>query len=91
MFAGSRAFVPLLLIALLGVGCADQRVPRADDEAMLLYRDCMNGMPQSWDATLPESSFSNQATRQSVNAATASSAEAKRLSECSQLAGWEEK
>jgi len=79
-----------LLVSVICAGCAE-RVPRAQDEAMLLYRECMNGM-QQWGASPPSpEALSKTATRQSVASVMKSDADARMQSDCAQSAGWEEK
>lgn len=84
-----RIFAIILLSFLICMGCAE-RVPRVQDEAMLLYRECMNEMRQ-WDASPSSAELSNPATRQSAHSVMKSEADAKMHLDCAQSAGWEEK
>jgi hypothetical protein len=81
---------PVLLLLMLCAGCADHRVPRADDEAMLVYRECMNAMPQRQELNPTHEALANSEVRQSVSAATRSQGEQKSHIECARLAGWDE-
>lgn len=80
-----------LALSLLS-GCADHRVDRSDDEAMLIYRDCMAGAPPQLNSadmssTISSSGTANKNTSIAANAQTQQE-EAQRL-RCMQLAGWD--
>ena len=43
--------IAIIALAILSCfGCADSRVQRSDEEAMMMYRYCMEGMPPQWDS-----------------------------------------
>ena len=47
-------YMKTVMIALLiafCTGCASDRAMRSDEEAMMMYRDCMGGMSQQWDSS----------------------------------------
>ena len=84
-----RKAVIIFLVIGFCSGCMDSRVQRADEEAMMLYRDCMSGTPPQW-----ESSDMSRALGSEHVASAAVSADSLRESrqhnECAQRAGWEE-
>ncbi len=85
-------FAAALGLALVA-GCADHRVDRSDDEAMMIYRDCMAGAPPQLNSADMSSTISSSGTA-SANTSIAANAqtqqeEAQHL-RCMQLAGWKE-
>lgn len=80
----------ITLVAGTCLGCADSRVQRPDDEAMLMYRDCIAGAPAQWDPGDTSAALGSKHVASA--AATADSRrEARQQIECMQQAGWEEK
>ena len=39
----------IILVMVSCFACTDSRMQRSDEEAMMLYRDCMGGMSPQWD------------------------------------------
>ena len=77
-------------LALLA-GCADHRVDRNDDEAMMVYRECMASSPpqlnsSNMSSTISNSAMANKNTSIAANAQTQQE-ESQRI-RCMQLAGW---
>ena len=80
-----------IIILVIGscFGCADSRVQRSDDEAMLLYRDCMSGTPQWASSDVSAVLGSEHVASASVSAD--SRRDSRQRNDCMQRAGWEEK
>lgn len=82
----------LLILCAAAAGCADHRAAHEDGDAMLLYRDCMNGMPQGSaygdPAVLP--SHDNSAMNASMESSVKTQREQREQMRCMQAAGWEE-
>ena len=85
---------------LLGAGfclavlaaCADHRVDRSDDEAMMVYRDCMAGAPPQLNSPDMTSTVSNSTLADkntSIAARAQTQQEQAQQTRCMQLAGWE--
>jgi hypothetical protein len=79
-------------LALLA-GCADHRVDRSDDAAMMVYRDCMTGAPPQLNSadmntTVSSSKLADQNT--SIAARAQTQQEQAQQTRCMQLAGWEQ-
>ena len=87
-----KAFLIAVLVMILTMACTDHRLNRSDEEAMMVYRECMAGAPPQLNSADMSSTISNSATanRNTSIAANAQTQqeEAQRL-RCMQLAGWE--
>lgn len=79
------------ILAVIG-GCSDHRLNRSDEEAMLVYRECMSGAPPQLNSADMSSTISNSAA---VNKNTSIAANAQTRQEqsqqmlCMQQAGYE--
>lgn len=71
-------------------GCADSRVQRSDEEAMMLYRDCMGGMPPQWEPGDTSAALDSEHVA-SASAGAETRRESRQHIECAQRASWEEK
>ena len=84
-----RAVVILFLVGVITT-CADNRANRPDEEAMLIYRDCMDHAPKQWDAYDASAALSNKKNKGTasfdVNVKTAH--ENREQLNCLQQAGW---
>jgi len=91
MLANLKSIAAVCLVAIVGIGCADQRAHRPDDQAMLIYRDCMNGTPREWEASASTAALSDPGTRQtaSFDAAVDSKRQEQAEIECARIAGWQ--
>jgi hypothetical protein len=86
-------FEKIAIIALVIVtccGCADTRMQRSDEEAMLIYRDCMGGMPPPWESGDVSAGLGSKHVA-SASAGADSRRESRQHTECMQRAAWEEK
>ena len=81
-----KALVSMVVIAFCS-GCADSRTQRPDDEAMMLYRDCMSGMPEQWSSNDMSAALGSEHVA-SVGASADSHREARQQRECMQRADW---
>jgi len=81
----------VIIIPIIGScsGCADNRTQRSDEEAMMLYRDCMSGMPLHRSSTDVSAALGSEHVA-SASAGADSHREARQHDECVQRAGWEE-
>ena len=70
--------------------CADSRMQRPDEEAMMLYRECMNGTPAQWNSSEVSAALGSEHVA-SAGASADSRRESRQTTECMQRAGWEEK
>lgn len=86
------AYVKTVMIVLLigsCFGCADNRARRSDEQAMMIYRDCMGGMPPHWEANDASAGLGSKHVA-SAGAGADSHRESRQHIECVQQAGWEE-
>lgn len=83
-----RALVIILALCSFA-GCADSRVQRSDEEAMMIYRDCMGSMPQQWDSGDVTAGLGSEHVA-SARAGADSRRDSRQHNECVQRAGWEE-
>jgi hypothetical protein len=87
----SRAALATVICMFVVVACADRRLDRSDDEAMMVYRECMAGAPPALNSAEMSSTLSNSRT---ADANTSIAANARTQQEeshelhCMQLAGW---
>ena len=91
MLARIKVVIVTAMAAIVSVACTTEFERRGDDEAMLLYRECMNASPQQSNPIPTQDALSSNSTRQSVSSVTRSQREAESEMECARLAGWEEK
>jgi hypothetical protein len=82
--------VTIILVVGSCFGCADSLVQRSDEEAMMLYRDCMGGTPAQWDSTDMSAALGSEHVA-SASASADSRRESRQHIDCVQRAGWEEK
>lgn len=86
------ASVVLFAFTCLLSACADHRVNRPDEDAMMIYRECMAGMP---GAVTPAAMSNTISSSPSANENTSIAANARTRQEqdheiyCMQQAGWE--
>jgi hypothetical protein len=82
----------MIIILVIGsfFGCADSRVQRSNDDAMMLYRLCMGGTPQQWESSDVSASLGSEHVA-SASASADNRRESRQHIECAQRAGWEEK
>ncbi len=89
-----KSKLAFLLLLCITVACADHRLNRSDEDAMMVYRECMGGAAPQLNSSNMSSSISNSNT---FNKNTSIAANAQTLQEqsqqihCMQLAGWEKK
>jgi hypothetical protein len=89
MIPHENAMIIILVIASC-VGCADSRAQKSNDEAMMLYRDCMGGPPPQWESSDVSASLDSEYVA-SASASADSRRESRQHIECARRAGWEEK
>ncbi len=82
--------VIIIIVTCSCFGCADSRVQRSNEEAMMFYRDCMVGMPPHRDASDVSAQMGSEHVA-SAGASADSRRESRQHIECVQRAGWEEK
>lgn len=70
-------------------GCADSRVQRSDEEAMMRYRDCMSGTPPPWDSNDVSAGLGSDHVA-STSANADSRRESRQRNECMQRAAWKD-
>jgi hypothetical protein len=85
--------VILSIVCGLLIGCADQRIDRSDEEAMMIYRDCMEGVSgktsgSSISSVISSSDGVDKDTSIAANVQTKQ--EREREIECMRMAGWRE-
>jgi hypothetical protein len=88
----SYFIVFVLLASGLTAGCADHRIDRSDEEAMMVYRECMSGSPPQLNSSDMSSTISNSSTvdkSTSIAAKAQTQQEQSQQIQCMQLAGWE--
>ena len=88
--AGSVLITGLLLAGLSG--CADKRLDRGDEEAMMVYRECMNDYPPQPNSAGTTATITNAKTADpntSIAANTQTQQEQSQHLHCSQLAGYD--
>ncbi len=88
MTVPGRALAIILAICSIA-GCADSRVQRSDEEAMMLYRECMGGAPAHWTSSDVSAGLGSEHVA-STTAGADSHRDTRQHSECVQRAGWEE-
>jgi hypothetical protein len=82
--------IAIIALAILSCfGCADSRVQRSDEEAMMMYRYCMEGMPPQWDSRDVSAGLDSKHVA-SVSASADSRRQSRQHTECMQRAAWEE-
>ena len=81
----------LIITLVIGscFGCVDSRVQRSDEEAMMLYRDCMGGLPPHWNSNDVSAELDSEHVA-SASAGADSRRERRQHNECVQRAMWEE-
>ena len=83
----------MMILGATAIGCADHRAVRDDDEAMLVYRDCMNAMPQSssnYRDSAALANHDNAAMNASMNSTVQAQREQREQMRCMQAAGRKE-
>ena len=79
-----------MLVIVSCFGCTDSRVQRPDDEAMMMYRDCMGGTSPQWDSSDASAELDSEHVA-SANAGANTRRHSRQHNECVQQAAWEEK
>ena len=87
-----KTLIAIALNIIFFAGCADHRVDRSDEEAMMVYRECMSGMPPQinsadMSSTISNSSVANKNTSIAANVQTQQ--DQSQQIRCMQQAGWE--
>ncbi len=88
-----HCFVKIVTVTLLVgscFGCVDSRVQRSDEEAMMLYRECMGGAPAHWTSSDVSAGLGSEHVA-STTAGADSHRDTRQHHECVQQAGWREK
>jgi len=83
--------LPLLCFLGVSAGCANHLADREDDAAMLIYRDCMNGMPNQAGAFNHGAAIANSPSLSNnvpIQATAQTMSEQNQQIECMQKAGW---
>lgn len=81
----------MIIVLVIGscFGCADSRVQRSDEEAMILYRDCMSGAPPLWNSSDASAGLGSEHVA-SASANADSRRESRQQRECMQRAARED-
>lgn len=75
-----KAAIVILVIGFC-CGCANTSEPRADEEAMMLYRDCMSGSPPPRDSSDVSAGLNSEHVA-SANAGSDNRRESRHHNEC---------
>jgi hypothetical protein len=92
LMTNSKITLTFLLLISITAGCDDHRVDRSDEEAMMVYRDCMGGPPPQVNSATAAATISNSGTvnkNTSIAANVQTQQEQNRETECMRMAGWE--
>jgi len=87
-----RAFFIMVATLVFFMGCSDHRLDRSDEEAMMVYRECMNDhspQPNSAGMTATITNAKTADPNTSIAANTQTQQEQNQHLRCAQLAGYE--
>lgn len=90
---GLKILVVTGLAVVFASGCTDRRLNRSDEDAMAIYRECMNSMPPQVNSADMSATISNASTvnpNTSIAANTATRQEQSQHILCAKQAGYEE-